>query len=181
MILETKRLLLKTYKIEFAEEVYNVIKQKEIADTMMKIPHPYPRYLVDSWISYLQKSFEQGTAYEFAVFLKKNDRYIGNCGLIKNSTEHKSAEIGYFIDIFEWGKGYATEACKKIIDYSFRDLQLNRVYGRCMVSNRASRRVMEKAGMVFEGCHKQEILKDGVYEDINYFAILAEDYFKNKY
>ena len=88
MILETERLLLKPYEIEFADDIYQVVKHKEIADTMVMIPHPYPREVVDSWISYLQKSFEQGTAYEFAVFLKESGRYIGNCGLVtisKNS------------------------------------------------------------------------------------------------
>jgi len=54
MILETERLLLKPYEIEFAEEIYQVVKHKEIADTMVMIPHPYPREVVDSWISYLQ-------------------------------------------------------------------------------------------------------------------------------
>jgi len=39
---------------------------------------------------------------------------------------------------------------------------------------------MEKCGMVWEGRHKQEFLKGDVYEDMDYLAILAEDYFKNK-
>ena len=180
MILETERLLLKPYELEFAEEIYQVVKHKEIADTMVMIPHPYPREVVDSWISYLQKSFEQGAAYEFAVFLKESDRYIGNCGLVTVSKTHKNAEVGYFIDVSQWGKGYATEACKKIINFGFKEHQLNRIYSRCMVRNIASRKVMEKCGMVWEGRHKQEFLKGNVYEDMDYLAILAEDYFKTK-
>ena len=178
MQLETERLRLKPYEHAFAEEIYEVVKQKEIADTMLMIPHPYPREVVDEWISYLQKSFEQGTAYEFAIFLKENGRYIGNCGLVALSQQHHHAEVGYFIDVSEWGKGYATEACKKIIDYGFGHHQLNRIYSRCMVRNHASRRVMEKAGMVWEGRHKQQFLKGDVYEDIDYLAILAEEYWK---
>ena len=49
-----------------------------------------------------------------------------------------------------------------------------------MVRNIASRKVMEKCGMVWEGRHKQEFLKGNVYEDMDYLAILAEDYFKTK-
>ena len=178
MILETERLILKQYEIEFADAIYEVVKHQEIADTMVMIPHPYPREVVDRWISYLQKSFEKGTAYEFAVFLKENNRYIGNCGLVAVSKNHGNAEVGYFIDPSQWGKGYATEACKKIIDYGFQDHQLNRIYSRCMVRNIASRKVMEKSGMVWEGRHRQEFLKDGVYEDMDYLAVLAEEYFK---
>ena len=181
MILETDRLLLKPYEMEFADDIYEVVKEKEIADTMVMIPHPYPRETMDQWIAYLQNSFEQGTAYEFALFLKETGRYIGNCGLVTISKTHKNAEVGYFIDVSQWGKGYATEACKKIIDYGFQEYQLNRIYSRCMVRNIGSRKVMEKSGMVWEGRHKQEILKGNVFEDIDYLAILAEDYFKNKH
>lgn len=179
MILETKRLVLKPYELEYADEIYEVVKRKEIADTMVMIPHPYPREVVNDWIHYLQKSFEKGTAYEFAIFLKgKKPRYIGNCGLVAISKIHRNAEVGYFIDVNEWGKGYATEACKKIIQYGFEEHRLNRVYSRCMVRNIGSRKVMEKSGMVWEGCHRQEFLKEGIYENIDYLSILAEEYFK---
>lgn len=180
MILETERLVLKPYEIEFADEIYEVVKHKGIADTMVMIPHPYPREVVDQWISYLQKSFERGTAIEFAIFLKGEEpRYIGNCGLVSISKNHRNAEVGYFIDVNEWGKGYATEACKKIIEYGFEEHQLNRIYSRCMVRNNASRKVMEKSGMVWEGRFKQEFLKDDVYEDMDYLAILADEYYKS--
>ena len=176
MILETKRLLLKPYEFDFVDEVYEVVKQKEIADTTVMIPHPYPRGVVEQWISYLQHSFKNGTAYEFAVFLKEDNRYIGNCGFVSVSQAHRNGEVGYFIDVKEWGNGYATEACQKIIAYGFEALQLNRIYSRCMVRNVASRKVMEKSGMKWEGRHKQEVLKDGVYEDLDYLAILVEEY-----
>lgn len=49
-----------------------------------------------------------------------------------------------------------------------------------MVRNIASRKVMEKSRMVWEGRHRQEFLKENVYEDMDYLAILAEEYFKGK-
>lgn len=73
MLLETERLYLKRYERAFADDIYEVVKQKEIADTMITIPHPYPKELVYSWLTYLQQSFEQGSAYEYAVFLKECD------------------------------------------------------------------------------------------------------------
>jgi len=180
VLLETERLLLKPYEKTFADEIFEVVKHKEIADTMVMIPHPYPREVVDQWIAYLQKSFEKGTAYEFAVFLKETNRYIGNCGLVAISKQYKNAEIGYFIDVAHWGNGYATEACTKIIEYGFEVHQLNRLYSRCMVRNVASRKVMEKSGMTWEGRHRQEFLKGDVYEDMDYLAILAEEYIATK-
>lgn len=175
--IETERLLLKPYQDHMAEGVYKVVSQQEVADTMLMIPHPYPRKQVDRWLAYLQKSFELGSALEYAVFTKEEpDRYLGNCGLVSISQTHHSGEIGYFIDPAEWGRGYATEACRKLVDIGFQKHGLNRLFGRCLVRNPASRSVLEKAGMSFEGRFKQEFRMNGMYEDTDYLAILASDY-----
>lgn len=176
-ILETERLILTPYADHMAQAVYEVVRKKEIADTMLMIPHPYPRKQVGGWLAYVQKSFEIGSAYEYAVFTKEQPaRYIGNCGLVSVSRTHQSGEIGYFIDPAEWGKGYATEACRKLVAETFETHGLNRLFGRCLVRNPASRKVLEKAGMAFEGRFKQELRMNDVYEDIDYLAMLASDY-----
>lgn len=181
MMIETERLLLKPYTDQMADDVFEVVSKKEIADTMLMIPHPYPRKQLDAWLLYLQKSFELGNAFEYAVFAKAQpDRYIGNCGLVSVSQTHQSGEVGYFIDPTEWGKGYATEACLKLVDIGFTVHGLNRLFGRCLVRNPASRKVLENSGMAFEGRFKQEFRMNGVYEDTDYLAILATDYNSKK-
>ena len=98
-MIETKRLLLKPYTMAMADDVYKVINNPYIADTMIMIPYPYPRESVNNWIRYLMSSFESGTAFEYAVFLKGDEPiYIGNAGFVTVSQKHLSAEIGYFID-----------------------------------------------------------------------------------
>lgn len=104
MTLETKRLILKPYQHEFVDVIYPVVSQAEIADTMVTIPHPYPKEDVEKWIDYLQTSTEKGTAFEFSIFLKENPaKYIGTCGIVSVSNNHNKAEVGYFIDKNEWG------------------------------------------------------------------------------
>lgn len=78
MQLKTERLLLTSYELDFADDVYNVVKQPQIAATTVNIPHPYPREHVDTWIQYLRYAMDTKQAYEFAVFLKETNRYIGN-------------------------------------------------------------------------------------------------------
>lgn len=180
MLLETNRLLLKSYDLTLAEQVFHVVQQQEIAHTLMHLPHPYPRNFVERWITYVKESYEQGTAYELAIFLKETEQYIGNCGLVSVTKAHKKAEIGYFIDVHHWGKGYATEACQEVLAFGFTTLHLNRISGRCMTRNPASRNVLEKIGMTFEGRHRQEFMKNNLYEDIDYLAILANDYFTKR-
>lgn len=176
-MLETKRLLLKPYTMTMADDVYKVINNPYIADTMIMIPHPYPKESVNNWIRYLISSFESGTALEYAVFLKGDEpTYIGNAGFVTVSQKHQSAEMGYFIDEAYAGQGYATEACEKLTHNGFHELQLNRIYARCMVRNIASQRVLQKIGMRHEGRFLQEFKKDDQFEDIDYFAILKQEY-----
>jgi [ribosomal protein S5]-alanine N-acetyltransferase len=177
MIIETKRLLLKPYTMSIADDVFKVINNPYIADTMIMIPYPYPKESVNNWIRYLISSFESGTALEYAVFLKGDEpTYIGNAGFVTVSQKHQSAEIGYFIDEAYASKGYATEACEKLVHVGFQDLQLNRIYAKCMVRNTASQRVLKKIGMRHEGRFLQEYKKNNQFEDIDYFAILKQEY-----
>jgi ribosomal-protein-alanine N-acetyltransferase len=62
--------------------------------------------------------------------------------------------------------------------FGFEELGLNRIEARYMVGNDASRRVMEKLGMAFEGISRSEILVDGTYRDVGRCAILREEFKK---
>ena len=176
-MIETKRLILKPYTMTMAEDVYKVINNPYIADTMIMIPYPYPRESVNNWIRYLISSFESGTALEYAVFLKGMEpTYIGNAGFVTVSQKHQSAEIGYFIDKEYANQEFATEACEKLLHVGFHKLQLNRIYARCMARNIASQKVLKKIGMRHEGRFLQEFKKNNQFEDIDYFAILKQEY-----
>ncbi|WP_442757075.1 hypothetical protein [Planococcus alpniumensis] len=60
-ILETERLWLKPYQADMADSVYAVIQKREIADTMLMVPHPYPRKQLDGWLDYVQKTLTSAT------------------------------------------------------------------------------------------------------------------------
>lgn len=157
------------------EDVYRVINHKEIADTMITIPNPFPKQAAERWVKYLMNSFLNKTSYEFAIFLNSNT-YIGNVGLMNISTKHMTAEIGYFIDPAYWGLGFATEACNKVIELAFDQLGLNRIHAKTLVSNTSSIKVLEKIGFSFEGMFKKEYRKGDDYYDINHYAMLKSEY-----
>lgn len=68
-----------------------------------------------------------------------------------------------------------TEAVLKIIDIGFRRMNLVRIEARCHVSNNGSSRVMEKAGMAFEGILRKQIFVKGNHEDVRMYSILKEE------
>lgn len=181
IVLETSRLLMRRYKKEDAESIFQVVSQREIAETTIMLPHPYPRQTVDWWINFVNENIDKGKAYEFALF--KNDApndYVGNCGLVSVSNEHNNGELGFFIKPDYWNTGYATEACKALIEFGFKELGLERIHGRCLAKNIGSKRVMEKSGLIVEGLARREVLKWGTHEDVYHLGILRSEWLNNK-
>ncbi|HEY6994123.1 MAG TPA: GNAT family N-acetyltransferase, partial [Xanthobacteraceae bacterium] len=74
---------------------------------------------------------------------------LGACGIAKLDGERP--EIGYWLGVPFWGKGYATEAARAVIDHAFGDLGYDHLLGGARVSNPASRRVLEKCGFQWTG------------------------------
>ncbi|MCG8499608.1 MAG: GNAT family N-acetyltransferase [Firmicutes bacterium] len=176
LVLITDRLMMRPYRAEDAEIIFAVVERREVAETMTGIPHPYPRKTVDWWIRFTRDNIKKGEGFEFGLFRKDEpSAYIGNCGLIEVSKEHRNAELVYFIRPDVWNQGFGTEACMKAVEFGFGRLGLERIGGRCMAKNIGSRRVMEKAGFRWEGLARHEILKWGKFEDtVKYGLIRAE-------
>jgi RimJ/RimL family protein N-acetyltransferase len=61
--------------------------------------------------------------------------------------EGDEAELGYRLVRAAWGRGYASEASRALVELGFRDLGLSRIWAQTMAVNAGSRRVMEKAGL----------------------------------
>jgi RimJ/RimL family protein N-acetyltransferase len=89
---------------------------------------------------------------------------------------HERAELGYWIGVPYWGRGYATEAAGAMVGYGFDELGLNRIHAHHLARNPASGRVLEKTGFTHEGLHRAHILKNGRFEDIHSFAVLRSDH-----
>ena len=89
--------------------------------------------------------------YQFAVTLEKENRLIGSCGLCVSNPDHQEAWIGYCFNRHSWGKGYATEAARRLVAFGFDELKLHRIFATCDPQNKGSVRVLEKAGMRREG------------------------------
>jgi len=78
-----------------------------------------------------------------------NDLFIGWCGL-KYDPAANEYDLGYrFIQNY-WGKGYATEAARGVLEYCREHLTGKRIVGKALIENVASIRVLEKIGMQFE-------------------------------
>jgi RimJ/RimL family protein N-acetyltransferase len=87
----------------------------------------------------------------------------------------KAAELGYWLGESFWGRGIISEAVTAFTDYAFGTFDLQRIYAEPFAINRASARVLEKAGFVCEGRLRASVFKDGNRLDSFLYARVRED------
>jgi len=174
--LETERFLLRPLTPDDAATVAQLAGSREIAHTTISIPHPCSEEQARAWIAAHSGHSAAGNEMVFGVVLKEDAHLIGTVGLRDVNLEHSQAELGFWIGVPFWGRGYATEAARHVIRYAFEQMKLNRVYAHHMVRNPASGQVLEKLGMLREGLLRQRVRKWGVFEDVVLMAILHEDW-----
>jgi ribosomal-protein-alanine N-acetyltransferase len=171
--LQTPRLVLRPFELADAPVVQRLAGVPEVALTTQNIPHPYEDGMAESWIGTLAPEWEAGRFLTLAVTTAEHG-LVGAVGLHLNAA-HRRGELGYWIGLPYWGKGYATEASRALLDHGFGPLVLNRIQARHMTRNPASGRVMRKLGMKPEGVQRQHVLVRGTFEDVAVYAILRGD------
>ena len=149
VILETERLLLRTFTTEDARLIYELNRDPDVTrftgDPITDIAHA--RQVLEQVILPQYVLYNHG---RWAVHAKPSLEFIGWCGL-KKRPERNEIDLGYRFLKSTWGKGYATEAAFACIKYGFEKLGLKRIVGRAMPGNIASLKVLEKCGMTYIG------------------------------
>ena len=173
--IETERLILRPFRLSDAQVVQSLAGERDIADTTMNIPHPYEDGMAEKWISGHALVYEEGKAVTFAIVLRDGNSLVGAVGLTIDRRFDK-AELGYWVGKPFWNHGYATEAAMALLTYGFEELHLNRIQAAHLARNLASGRVMEKIGMRHEGTARQDAMKWGQYEDVEFYGVLRADW-----
>jgi [ribosomal protein S5]-alanine N-acetyltransferase len=173
--LYTQRLILRPFELSDSKRVQELAGDPKIAQTTLNIPHPYEDGMAEFWINTHKSNFEQGKLATFAMVTKEDNTLIGCIGLIINDV-HKKAELGYWLGVPYWNRGYCSEAGREILRYGFETMGLNKIYALSMADNPGSYSVMEKLGMSFEGTKRQDVIKWGEYKDLKIYSILENEF-----
>ncbi len=102
----------------------------------------------------LQRLIEHQERHGFSLWAvtdRETGSVMGDCGLIRYAFRGPEIELAYRLGKPYWGKGYATEAAAAWVAHGFGELGLRRIVAVTDPENAASRRVLEKVGMSFEG------------------------------
>jgi len=143
-VLETKRLCLRAPRLGDAKTVATLANDRRIAENTARIPHPYKMSDAESFIAHANRA---GGEAVFLITLR-DETIVGACGVMQ---QEAVPELGYWLGVDHWGKGYATEALHAVIDYAFTDLAHEALQAGARVTNPASRRVLEKCGFQWTG------------------------------
>lgn len=142
-VLETMRLTLRAPRLEDAKTVAALADDRRIAENTARIPYPYRLSDAETFIAGASKSGEAAL-----LITLRDGTVIGACGLVN---QEGAPELGYWLGVPYWGKGYATEAVHAVIDYAFDDLGHTALQAGARVTNPASRHVLEKCGFQWTG------------------------------
>ena len=147
-IIQTDRLWLRRAVIDDAEEIFDIYgRNLEVT----KYLSWKPTGNLEDTRAHLRASalaWEEGRAFQWVILRKEDRQLLGAVGLRVDG--HK-VELGYVLGRKFWRNGYMTEAVRAVVDVALHDKDVYRVWAVCDVENPASARVMEKAGMKFEG------------------------------
>jgi RimJ/RimL family protein N-acetyltransferase len=160
--------ILRAWKIGDLDSLVNYANNPNIAKFMMdQFPHPYTKEKGEAFIGFAS----QGNPVRlFAIDV--NGKAVGGIGIHPLSDiESKNAELGYWLAEPFWGNGIITKAVIQMVDYGFKTFDLTRIFARPFGTNKASQRVLEKAGFKLEGSFEKTFFKNGEFVDELIYAV----------
>lgn len=174
--LESERLILRQFSVSDAKDMYNNwASDKEVTKYLTWVHHKSideSKDILKSWVA----SYETLETYHWAMVIKESQQVVGSIGLVKHDNINECGEMGYCCSRSIWGQGYTTEALKRLNEFLLFKVGFERISAIHYAGNSASGRVMQKAGMQYEGTKRHGYKKsEGVFVNCESYAIIKSD------
>lgn len=179
IFLKTERLIIKPSVPEDFDDLYALQSDPDVMQYIGQGVRTSSE--VNEWLA-KAIAHHQKHGFSFcSVFEKESNQLIGQAGLqyLAYDDQQPDIEIGYRLKKQSWGKGYATELTKALIVWGFNNLSVDKLVAVINPANEKSRRVLEKAGMLYVGEIKYFMIKWHWYHMIRYGQIWRRLRLKN--
>ena len=172
--ISTERLLLRRMTMKDAQDIFEYSRDPLVAQHVL---WDAQRHISEAkeYVRYMNRRYRDDLPSSWGIIDKASGHLVGTIGYMMHSEENASVELGYSLARWVWGKGYATEALRAVIDYTFETMDVNRIEAQHEIDNPASGRVMEKCGMTKEGVLRQRLYNKGKFVDVALYSILRGD------
>jgi RimJ/RimL family protein N-acetyltransferase len=159
--IETRRLWLRWPRLADAAAIQAIASLHAVAKWTARVPHPYPLGEAARFVAQVRESNAAGTGLDLAITEKTGARSVVGMIGVDVGTPNK-VSLGFIVAPSHWGKGYASEAVRAIIDAAFQLTPARTVVSCVFAGNAASARVHEKCGFVALGpCEMDVPLRGG--------------------
>lgn len=147
--LYTERLSLRRLTAEYIERWWDCASDPQVITYLYGTPEmkEYQVLQPDRLGRRVEEAFRSMSSIHFAIMSAAGDQMYGVCSFQRWDERAARAEIGFALSKRFWGKGYATEAVGRLVEFGFQDMDLSHIVGRCHIKNDLSIRVLEKNGM----------------------------------
>lgn len=154
--LTTDRLVLRPLQAADAPAVFRLVNDYGVAGNLARVPFPYKESVAESWIGSTAEQATRGEGFHLAI--TQGGTLIGCVGLTLNRGDAGEAELGYWVGAKFWGRGFAGEAARALLDWGFSTLGLDRVVASALTDNLASQAVLRAVGFAQTGQDVQEFM-----------------------
>ena len=160
-VLETERLVLRPPRMEDAVTIFESYARDEGVTRYLTFRPNQTLEETEEFMRARLRKMEEGEVFTWAITRRGggDDRLIG---MIELRLQKFKADFGYVLARPFWGQGLMTEALRAVLDFAFSLPGMYRVWAVCDVENVGSARVMEKAGLSFEGILRRHTIHPNV-------------------
>jgi RimJ/RimL family protein N-acetyltransferase len=130
----------------------------------------------EAWLARMESIVATGSALQFVVAGRADDRAIGTCLLFRHDEGSARAELGYVLGRDHWGGGFMREALEALIDAAFGPMRLRRLEAEVDTRNAASAALLRRLGFGREGLLRQRWITKGEARDMEMFGLLAAEW-----
>jgi RimJ/RimL family protein N-acetyltransferase len=149
--IETARLTLRPVTMRDLEAFQSTLYGDPEVTRYLPTGKPWPITETQALLAWMVGQWQGRGWGPWAIIERETSAFLGDCGMLYMPSVGHTIELMYALGKEAWGKGYATEAVHAAVRYSFEVAGVSHMVALAVPDNTASRRVMEKLGMTFEG------------------------------
>ena len=169
-------LILKEIQLNDADAIFEIIdNQRDYLREWLPFID-YTRHSGDTR-AYILSLYDKPYDRRDLVFtIRYQDNVVGLMGLKGTDRDNHKTEIGYWLSSDKQGKGIVTKTCRKLVQYLFENMGINRIQIRVGIANEKSKKIPQRIGFTLEGIERcGELLPSG-YTDLEIYSILKSEY-----
>ncbi|MCE3258893.1 MAG: family N-acetyltransferase [Bacteroidetes bacterium] len=171
-VLTTERLILRKISKKDVNEIFFLRSDERMMTYVGRQKHKFKKESLE-FIEMILGNEKRGESVTWAITTKDNPLLRGTICLWNIQKEHYRAELGYALHPDLQGKGIMHETVMAVLDYGFNSMRLHSVEAQATPANKASLKVLERAGFIKEGFFKENFFFDGTFHDTVVYSKIA--------